>query len=105
MRRILLRLVHNWHLKLGALALASLMYGGLALSQDTQLYGDAIPVRTEHEPPETVVLSPPQQVKEVRYFAPAGVTVAASTFVAIIDLADVSRADRSHQPPDPGHQS
>lgn len=90
MRRILLRLVHNWHLKLGALALASLMYGGLALSQDTQVYGDAIPVRTEHEPPETVVLSPPQQVKEVRYFAPAGVTVAASTFVAIIDLADVA---------------
>ncbi len=89
MRRILLRLVHNWHLKLGAVALATLMYGGLALSQSTLTYQGAIPVRPENAPPETVVLSSPQQVNEVRYFAPSGVTVAASTFVAKIDLADV----------------
>ncbi|MBA3234463.1 MAG: hypothetical protein H0T59_00545 [Chloroflexi bacterium] len=89
MRRILLRLVHNWHLKLGAVALATLMYGGLALSQSTLTYQGAIPVRPENESPETVVLSSPQQVTEVRYFAPTGVTVAASTFVAKIDLATI----------------
>ena len=38
MRRILGRIVHNWPLKLAAVGLATLMYGGLAFSQNTQTY-------------------------------------------------------------------
>ena len=37
MRRIVGIIVHNWPLKLAAIGLATLMYGGLALSQNTQI--------------------------------------------------------------------
>lgn len=64
------------------------MYGGLALSQNTQTYPGVIPVRYVNEPPDTVVFpSTPPPVTSVRYFAPSGVPVATSTFVATIDLS------------------
>jgi YbbR domain-containing protein len=88
-RRILRRLVNNWPLKVAAVGLATLMYGGLALSQNTQLYPGQIPVHYVNEPPDTVKLpSTPQPVEQIRYFAPSGVLVAASSFLATIDLAD-----------------
>ncbi len=88
MRRILGRIVHNWPLKLAAVGLATLMYGGLALSQNTQTYQGVIPVRYINEPPLTVVFpSTPLPVTQIRYFAPSGVPVANSTFLATIDLA------------------
>jgi YbbR domain-containing protein len=88
-RRILGRIVHNWPLKLAAVGLATLMYGGLALSQNTQTFPGVVPVHYVNEPTNTVVFpSTPQPVTEVRFFAPSGVgTVATSTFVATIDLA------------------
>ena len=89
MKRLLGRIVHNWPLKLGAVALASLMYGGLALSQNTQTYPGVIPVRPINQPPNTFLLTPPAQVTAVRYFAPNGVPVAANSFVATVDLSGV----------------
>ena len=86
MRRILVRIFNNWPLKVAAVGLATLMYGGLALSQNTQTYTGVIPTRYVNEPPDTVV-SPPPPVTQVRYFAATGVPVATSTFVATIDLA------------------
>jgi len=88
-KRLLGRIVHNWPLKLGAVALASLMYGGLALSQNTQTYPGVIPVRPINQPPNTFLLTPPAQVTAVRYFAPNGVPVAANSFVATVDLSGV----------------
>jgi len=85
-RRILGRIVHNWPLKLAAVGLATLLFGGLALSQNTQSYQGVIPVRQINDPPDTYVLTPPPPVTQVRYFAPNGVPVAASTFLATIDL-------------------
>jgi YbbR domain-containing protein len=64
------------------------MYGGLALSQNTQTFTGVIPVRYVNEPPDTVVFpSTPLPVTQIRYFAPSGVPVATSTFLATIDLA------------------
>lgn len=88
MRRIFGRIVHNWPLKLGAVGLATLMYGGLALSENTQTYPGQIPVTLVNQPTKTVILgSSPSPVTVVRFFAPSGVSVAASTFVATIDLS------------------
>jgi len=88
-RRIVRRLFNNWPLKVAAVGLATLMYGGLALSQNTQLYPGEIPVHYVNEPPDTVKLpSTPAPVQAIRYFAPSGVLVAASSFLATIDLAD-----------------
>ena len=89
MRRLLGRIVHNWPLKLAAIGLATLMYGGLALSQNTQTYPGIIPVRIVNQPPDTVLLSAPAPVTSVRYFAPSGVPVAASSFLATVDLEGV----------------
>ena len=88
MRRLIGRIVDNWPLKLAAVGLASLMYGGLALSQNTQTYQGVIPVRYVNQPADTVVLpSTPLPVTQVRYFAPTGVQVATSSFLATIDLS------------------
>ena len=90
MRRILGRIVHNWPLKLAAVGLATLMYGGLALSQNTQTFPGVIPARYVNEPTNTVISpSTPRPVNQVRYFAPADVSVATSTFVATIDLSGI----------------
>jgi len=89
-RRILGRIVHNWPLKLAAVGLATLMYAGLALSQNTQTYPGIIPVQYVNQPAKTVVLPhTPPPVTLVRYFAPSGVPVAPSSFFATIDLAGV----------------
>ena len=64
------------------------MYGGLALSQNTQTFPGVVPVRYVNEPKDSVVLpSTPRPVTEVRYFAPTGVQVATSSFIATIDLS------------------
>ena len=89
MRRFLGRIVHNWPLKLAAIGLATLMYGGLALSQNTQTYVGIIPVRVVNQPPDTFLLTGPVPVTSIRYFAPSGVPVAANSFVATVDLGDV----------------
>ncbi|MFL5673803.1 MAG: YbbR-like domain-containing protein, partial [Chloroflexota bacterium] len=88
MRRIVGIIVHNWPLKLAAIGLATLMYGGLALSQNTQTFAGVVPVRYVNEPNDTVVLpSTPRPVTEVRYFAPTGVQVATTSFIATVDLS------------------
>jgi len=89
-RRLLGRIVHNWPLKLAAVGLATLMYGGLALSQNTQTFQGVIPARYVNEPSNTVITpSTPRPVTQVRYFAPPDVTVATSSFVATIDLSSI----------------
>ena len=62
MKRLLGRIVHNWPLKVGAVALASLMYGGLALSQNTQTYPGVIPVQYVNQPTKTVILPRTPQI-------------------------------------------
>jgi YbbR domain-containing protein len=87
-RRILRRIVHNWPLKLAAVGLATLMYGGLALSQNTQTYDQRVPVQYINGPSNAVILPRiPDPVRLIRFFAPTGVSVAASSFLATIDLA------------------
>ena len=90
MRRILGRLVHTWPVTLAAVGLATLMYGGLALSQNTQNYPGDLQVQIVKQPPNTVILSTPPPVTLIRYFAPSGVPVANSTFLATVDLANLA---------------
>lgn len=90
MSRLLRIIVHNWPLKLAAVGLATLLYGGLVLSQSTQTFTEGvIPVDPRNQPPDTFLLTTIDPVTEVRYFAPSGVRPIASTFEAWVDLADV----------------
>jgi Uncharacterized protein conserved in bacteria len=88
-RRFLARVVHNWPLKLAAIGLATLMYGGLVLSESTQAFTGVIAVTAEGQPADTVRLTALDPVTLIRYFAPAGVPVTSSSFEATVDLSAV----------------
>ena len=98
------RIFNNWPLKLAAVGLATLMYGGLALSQNTQTYlgrdhrRDRQPAAQDGRPHRSLRRSP-----QIRYFAPDGVPVASSTFIATVDLVRHGRQDRDRQRADRGH--
>jgi YbbR domain-containing protein len=91
MTRALRFILHNWPLKLAAIALASLLYGGLVLSQTTQPFTDPVPIRIPNPPANVIVLSNLGSVTRISYVAPPdlGLRVDSSTFEASIDLADV----------------
>ena len=89
MRRFLARVVHNWPLKLAAVGLATLMYGGLVLSESTTTFTGVIPVKVQGQPADTVLLTIPGPVTLIRYFAPNGVPVTSSSFEAMVNLANV----------------
>jgi YbbR domain-containing protein len=81
--------VHNWPLKLAAIGLATLMYGGLVLSESTQTFNGDIAVVPKGQPADTFLLTVPPHVTVIRYFAPAGVPVTSSSFTASVDLSSV----------------
>ncbi len=91
MTRVLRFLVHNWPLKLAAIALASLLYGGLVLSQTTDDFTSPIPIQIVNAPADVIVLSNPGAVTTITYVAPPdlGLRIDSSTFRAAIDLAEV----------------
>jgi YbbR domain-containing protein len=82
-------IVHNWPLKLAAIGLATLLYGGLVFSQSTQPFEGVIPVDVINQPKDTFRLSEVEPVTSVRYFAPSGVQPITSTFEAWIDLEGI----------------
>jgi len=87
--RVLGILVHNWPLKLAAIGLATLLYGGLVLSQSTATLTGVVPVDPREQPPGTQLLNTIRPVTEIRYFSPSGVQPIASDFEAWVDLSDV----------------
>lgn len=90
MRRLLGVIVHNWPLKLAAIGLATLLYGGLVLSQSTLEFNGVVPVTVENQPDDTFLLTALEPVTTIRYFAPSGVRPIATTFTATVDLANVT---------------
>jgi YbbR domain-containing protein len=89
-RRILLRLVHNWPLKLAAVGLATLLYGGLVASQSTRVLPNiVIEVQQVGQPSDTFLLNTIDPVTEIRYFAPPDIRPLSSDFQASIDLGGI----------------
>jgi YbbR domain-containing protein len=91
MTRALRFVTHNWPLKIGAVALASLLYSGLVLSQSTVPFLSPIPIDFANEPSDVIVLSNPGSVTRIDYVAPADLRlrIEPSTFRAFVDLSDV----------------
>ena len=91
MTRILRLVIHNWPLKLAAVGLATLLYGGLVLSQTTQEFTRAVPIHPENAPADVAVLSTLGSVTRIRYVAPPdlGLRIDTETFLATVDLSDV----------------
>jgi YbbR domain-containing protein len=91
MTRYLRFVVHNWPLKLAAIGLATLLYGGLVLSQTTQDFTGNVPIQVANAAGDVIVLTQPGSVTRVRYVAPPdlGLRIDSTTFRATVDLAGV----------------
>lgn len=90
LRRLGRTIVHNWPLKLAAVALAALLYAGLVASQDSDTYVGPITVTPVNQPVGTVRTNQLRDVEEVRYIAPADLgSLRAEDFRATVDLANV----------------
>lgn len=90
MTRAIALLVHNWPLKLAAVGLATLLYGGLVVSQSTRTLSDVvIPVDVIGQPADSFLLTSIDPVTEIRYFAPPGTRPLSSDFEASVDLSAI----------------
>jgi YbbR domain-containing protein len=84
-------LIRNWHLKLGALALATVLYTGLVFSgsfTDQTLAG--VPISAIGQPDDTYVLTQEFGTVDIRYriLADPSNRVAIDSFAVTIDLAE-----------------
>ena len=87
--RVLQVLVHNWPLKLAAIGLATLLYGGLVFAENTQSFPGSIPVEVRGQPRDAVLLTDVEPVTTVRYLSPSGARPITSTFEASIDVSGI----------------
>jgi YbbR domain-containing protein len=96
MTRILGLVIHNWPLKLGAIALATLLYAGFVISTNAKVFPVSIPIEASGVPADITILSDLGAVREIRYLAPEdlGLQLESSSFRATVDLSDVDPADR-----------
>jgi YbbR domain-containing protein len=92
MTRAIRFVIHNWPLKLAAVGLATLLYGGLVLSQTTQDFTRAVPIGIVNAPNDVVVLSDLGSVTHIRYVAPPnlGLRIESASFHAVVDLNGVN---------------
>jgi YbbR domain-containing protein len=91
-RRILEIILHNWPLKLAAVGMATVLYGGLVLSQGAQTFSDPVPIRQPVIPPGMYLLEPLPPVTSIRYFAPEGTDQPSTdTFRATVDLSGITQ--------------
>ena len=89
MRRLAAFIVRNWPLKLGAVTMAVLLYGGLVLSENAQVFEGRIPIEAINQPRSAVLVSNLGDVRVIRYFAPepGGIRLDSSSFRATVDLS------------------
>lgn len=96
MTRLIGFVVHNWPLKLGAIALATLLYAGLVLSQNARVWPGPIPIEVVHQPTSAFIVGVLPDVTNVRYFAAVGAAdrLSSAAFAASVDLSSAT-ADAS----------
>lgn len=89
--RFLRFVTRNWPLKLGAIALSTLLYGGLVLSQTTKEFPGSVPIETVNQASDVIVLLDLGTVSQIRYVAPGdlGLRVDIASFRATVDLSGI----------------
>jgi YbbR domain-containing protein len=93
-RRIGDFLFRNWHLKLGAIVLASVLYSGLVLAQNVRTFNGSVPVEVLRQSGDVTLLSNLPPVTSIRYRAPLDIgVVSPASFRATVDLARVEISD------------
>ncbi len=92
MRRFFSFLVRNWPLKLGAIALATILYGGVVISESVRTWPGDVPIEVLNPPPNAAVLNLPGNVTSIRYRAPVDVAsqLTGGSFYASVDLSHLT---------------
>ena len=96
MARLVGFLVRNWPLKLAAVALATMLYTGLVLSQNARVWPGPVQIEPLRQPTGAFLLEPLPAVTDIRYLAPAEVAgrVTSADFRARVDLGQVTPQER-----------
>lgn len=91
MRSLLAFLLGNWPLKLGAIVLATVLYGGVVLSQNTRQWPGQVPIDVHNPPQDAAVLDFLGYVSDIQFRAPLDVAsrLTNGSFFASIDLSGV----------------
>ena len=91
MRRFLSFLLGNWPLKIGAIALATILYGSVVISENVRTWPGEVPIEVLNPPPNAAVLDVLGNVTSIRYRAPvdAASQLTNGSFRASVDLANV----------------
>lgn len=91
MSRLLRSIVYNWPLKLAAIALATLLYAGLVVSQSSFEFNSAVTIDPLNQPDNAVLLVNLPPVNRIRYVAngEVGAPPTPDSFRATIDLRGV----------------
>ena len=89
MKRALSFVTRNWPLKVGAVALATVLYAGLVLSQNARTWSGQVPIEPLNQPPGAFLLDDPGVVTLIRLYAPPDLAslITSQDFQATIDLA------------------
>jgi YbbR domain-containing protein len=90
--RLFRAIIYNWPLKLAAIALATLLYAGLVVSQNAQSREVGVQIQAVNQKPNTILIGGLGEIQEVTYFVTNNteVTVSSASFTASIDLANIN---------------
>ena len=85
-------LVRNWPLKFGAVALATVLYAGLVVSQNARLVSVRVPIEPIRQPTGAFLLESLPSVTSIRFYAPADIAsrLGSADFRATVDLSGVA---------------
>ena len=95
--RVLRFLVRNWPLKLMALGLSVLLFGGMVVLQNTQTWPGEIQIEPVHQPANSFLVKPDSlpSVQAIRFVAPPDVRLTPLSFSATINLSGVTVGESS----------
>jgi YbbR domain-containing protein len=84
-------LLGNWPLKVAAVGLASVLYAGIAFSENVRTWDAPVPIEVLRAPTDGSLLELPGSVSQIRYQAPLEVSarLTSGSFSASIDLSRV----------------
>ncbi|MEA2623881.1 MAG: hypothetical protein QOH61_2791 [Chloroflexota bacterium] len=91
MRRLLAFLLGNWPLKLGAVALATVLYAGVVLSGNVRTWPGQVPIDVFNPPRDAAVLDLLGYMTSISYRAPLDVAsrLTNGSFKARVDLSNI----------------
>jgi YbbR domain-containing protein len=92
-RRFVKFIIRNWPLKIGAVGLAVILYGGMVILQSTASWPGSIAIVPVNQPADSTLTSPLPAVERIRYVAPPDIAVSVNSFRATINLAEVQPSE------------